>query len=85
MTLRKLAERYVDAVNRADDTTVVQLNCASRTGLTQVAANGKPVRLAGDLEWNPNRDRAYFSLTIGDQPTGRLTLEKRDGTWCVRD
>jgi hypothetical protein len=85
VALRKLAERYVDAVNRADDETVAQLNCAARPGLTQVAANGKPVRLAGDLEWNPNRDRAYFAITIDGERTGRLTLEQRNGTWCVRD
>ncbi|MFC4852297.1 hypothetical protein [Actinophytocola glycyrrhizae] len=83
--VRKLAERYLAAVNNHDDATVARLNCArTGPGLIQIAADGRPVTM-GRLERASVRDRYYADLTIGGKPTGRMIIVRRDGVWCVRD
>lgn len=83
--VRKLAERYLEAVNTHDDATIAALNCAKAApGLTQIAADGKPVTMTG-LERAPARERYHLHLAIGGEPAGIRRIVKRDGTWCVED
>jgi hypothetical protein len=83
--VRKLAERYLAAVNTHDDATVAQLNCAKAApGLLQMVAGGRPVTMGG-LERAPVRDRYYVGLTIDGTPAAPMIIERRDGVWCVRD
>jgi len=83
--VRKLAERYLEAVNSHDDATIAQLNCAKvAPGLIQIAASGRPVTM-GALEQAPERDRYYADLTIGDDPAVRMIIVRQAGIWCVRD
>ncbi len=83
--VRKLAERYLAAVNTQDDATVAQLNCAKAApGLLQMVASGRLVTMTG-LDRAPVRDRYYISLTIDGMPAAAMIIERRDGRWCVRD
>jgi hypothetical protein len=83
--VRKLAERYLAAVNTHDDATVAQLNCAKAApGLLQMVAGGRPVTMGG-LERAPVRDRYYVGLTIDGTPAAPMIIERRNGVWCVRD
>lgn len=84
--VRKLAERYTAAVNTHDDATIARLNCArTAPGLLQIAAEGKPVTLTGELERAPVKDRFYAGLKIGGEPGPRMVVIKQDGAWCVKD
>lgn len=84
--VRKLAERYVKAVNDNDNTTIAELNCArTAPGLLQIAADGQPVTLGDSLERGSAKDRYYVDLTIAGKPGPRMVINKRDGTWCVFD
>lgn len=83
--VRKLAERYIEAVNTHDNATIAELNCAKAApGLIQIAADGRPVTLGG-LTRSPSPDRYSAELTIGGEPSGRMIIIRRDGVWCVRD
>ena len=74
-TVRKLAERYLAAVNTHDDTTVALLNCAKAApGLLQIAAGGRPVTMTG-LERAPERDRYYASRTSDGTPAAPMIIE----------
>ena len=83
--IRDLAARYVDTVNKNDETTMAQLNCAKRGGLLQIAAGGQPVAITDEFERAPVEDRYYIGLTIGGRPAPRLTIILQDGAWCVHD
>jgi hypothetical protein len=83
--VRKLAERYLAAVNDDDDAIVAQLNCAKAApGLIQIAADGRPVTM-GELERAPARDRYHVDLTVEGKPAARMIIVRQDGVWCVRD
>jgi hypothetical protein len=84
--VRKLAERYVEAVNGNDAATIAELNCAKATpGLLQIAASGQPVTLAGGIERAYFRDRYHVELAVGGKPGPPMTIMKKDGVWCVWD
>ncbi|MFI7672740.1 hypothetical protein [Actinophytocola sp. NPDC049390] len=83
--VRKLAERYLAAVNTRDDATVARLNCAKAApGLLQMVADGRRVTMTG-LDRAPVRARYYVGLTIDGAPVAPMIVEQRDGDWCVRD
>jgi hypothetical protein len=83
--VRKLAERYAEAINRHDDATVAQLNCAKAApGLLQMVAGDRPVTV-GRLERAPARERYYVALAIGGEPGTDMIIVRQDGVWCVRD
>jgi len=83
--VRKLAERYVEAVNTHDNATIAELNCAKAApGLIQIAAAGRPVTLGG-LARSPSPDRYNAEFTIDGEPSHRMSIIRRDGVWCVRD
>jgi hypothetical protein len=85
--IRKLAERYVEAVNNDDNATIAELNCAKAApGMLQIAANGQPVTLTGAIG-HPRyeEERYYVEMQIGGQPAPTMKIVKRDGVWCVFD
>lgn len=84
--VRDLAERYVEAVNKTDETTIAQLSCAKAApGLLQIAASGQQVTMTGKLERAPVEERYYVELTIGGRPAPHMAIILKDGAWCVRD
>jgi hypothetical protein len=84
--VRKLAERYVEAVNDNDNATIAELNCAKAApGLLQIAADGEPVTLTGAIGRARAQERYYVELKIGGQPAPPMKIIKRDGAWCVVD
>lgn len=84
--VRKLAERYVEAVNNNDNAAIAELNCAKAApGLLQIAAGGQPVTLTGAMGQAHGQERYYVEMTIGGQPAPTMKIVKRDGDWCVFD
>ena len=84
VTLRKLAEDYVAAVNRDDRTAITELTCAHQVpSMLQLAANGERVRV-GEISRTHDPNVVRATVIIGDW-SGPLWLASHDGTWCVRD